>query len=472
MIINAFTTHKTLPAVRDIVFGGKITQNPAVEHRESIFSTTEGQYALKTNVFALHEIKRQGREQFPDAAAEDLKILNDTSYSAPSKRVKWFNPRDCKVYYLLKETAEKDGKIGIRILDEKGKFIKRADIKPKTVVIIDKFKEYPRYFKDGNFILYQVPFIPHGQMVARYAYVNNPFARYILADIGEEENGDKNLCHPMTEIAQKYKDADEINFSWANLLPVEFYEDFRGKNVEEFEKIANNIIKEFGGDEEIYSMFFDMNETAQMLKCIEELSNSGVKVFVSSGNEGRDNFNIILLAKGAQGVGSLNGKGKASSFMSSRQYPLTRHYERGEYEIKETPDGINYTGGCHTDYVCDISKIFKLSNSNAEKHILSSGEFRELLNLKKNKSQEFYKKFALYADEDRIISGGEACKLFNDENTKNYDGIYVTLGEWIPYKVDKKGKLQPYFVSTCGTSYSAPIRAARFALNMSMQDII
>ena len=188
-----------------------------------------------------------------------------------------------------------------------------------------------------------------------------------------------------------------------------------------------------------------MNETAQMLKCIEELSNSGVKVFVSSGNEGRDNFNIILLAKGAQGVGSLNGKGKASSFMSSRQYPLTRHYERGEYEIKETPDGINYTGGCHTDYVCDISK---------------------------NKCQEYTKKFAIYAEDDRMISGGEACKLVHDENTKNYDGIYVTLGEWIPYKVDKKGKLQPYFVSTCGTSYSAPIRAARFALNMSMQDII
>lgn len=469
MFINAFTTKYNFSPINTISFGQK---EPGKPNRKRYFSNAEGKYALRTNIYVMHNIKLRGKSKFPEATQEDLKILTDKSFDAPSKRVKWFNPKDCQVYYLIKQGVDKNGNIQIRILNEKGKFIKNATIRPKTIVIIDKFEDYPRMFTDGEFTLHQVPYIPHGEMVARYAFVNNPFANYIFADITEEAKKDNNLSHATTRLTQKYQGADEVNFSWACFVPIEFYDDFKNKKPGEYAGVAKNIIREFGGEEEIKNIFADIEETAKISQSIAELAKSGTKVFVSSGNHGEDNFNLILLTKNVEGVGSLNNDGKVSDFVSSRKASLTRHFEQGEYKIKPTKDGVNYTSGEHTDYICNLSRIYRLSGKKLKDYEITQEEFKKIMFLKKNNREEFYKLLSKWAEQNRVVSGKMACKLFGDNKTRDYDNLYLTLGEWVPYELDQQGILKPHYLSIQGTSFSTPIRAARHALNLSMDGII
>ena len=85
---------------------------------------------------------------------------------------------------------------------------------------------------------------------------------------------------------------------------------------------------------------------------------------------------------------------------------------------------------------------------------------------------EFYEIFATWIDEKKLLSGRQACQLFLDKNTHQYDDLYVTVGDWITYKINTEGELVPYYLSIYGTSFASPIRAAKYALNEMMKGII
>lgn len=429
-------------------------------------------YTLRTNVFALNSIKRNAQNYYPDATDSDIEILTDTSFEAPSKRVTWFNPKNCKVYNLIKVGINSDGSIRIKILDEKGKFIKTADIEPKTVLIIDKFKEPAYYIRDGNFRIQQTPHIPHGQMVARYAFVNNPFANYIYADIQEEYDKDGNIRCALKKLTEKYKNADEINFSWADIYPNEFYKYFANKNFSSYNEIASKIAKSFEDNDEVKSVFADIEDTAEIVDLVNTLANQGTKIFVSAGNGGKESFNIVLLAKNVEGVGSLDENGQISEFCSSRKGGLTRHFEQGEYIMKAVKDGINYTGGNHCDFKCNLSEIFPLTGKKLSSCRISEKEFKDLIEYKKRGERKFYELFGELADKEKVMSVKQAYTLFNTEYEDNYKQIYLAIGDWTPYKVNSAEELTPCLTKIKGTSFTSPIRAARYALNMSMDGII
>ena len=466
MIINAFIKSR---GANPVYFGKNGTIEKKDPARTSKCKNVD--WSAKTNVYVYHSIKNLHPESFSRAKDKDLEILNDKSYSAPSKRVKWFNPKDCRVYHLIKKSQDDDGKIILRVLDEQGGFLKEAKIVPRTIVIADKFTNEHKIPAAGNFTTTQIPNISHGQMVSRFAFVTNPFARYIFADIGQHGNP----YYVMQKVYEEanIKNIDIVNFSWADLIPVEFYDDFYGKNLNQFPKIAYRIItEEFGGEKEAKEMFCSIEDNTKIIKDINNLTSSGVKVFISAGNSGNGDFNFALLAKDAQGVGALNERGGFSEFNSSRIRRLTAHFEQGEYEIKRTKDGINYTGGDYTDYYCSIDKIFYLSGHKLQRHLIRNEDFNRLMKYKKSQSREFSEFFANLVMKNTVISGRQACKLFNDTQNRAYDDIYVSLGDWIPYKLNMQNELMPYFEKIRGTSYSTPVRAARFALNESMKGII
>ena len=462
MIINAFTRAR---GANPIYFGN----NGKLDTKDSANTSERGKidWSAKTNVYAYHSIKNILPDNFYKARGEDLEILNDKSYRAPSRRAKWFNPKDCKVYYLIKKSQDDDGKIILRVLDQDGEFIKETRILPKTIVIADKFTNNAKAPSIGNFTTRQIPNISHGQMVSRFAFVTNPFARYVFVDIGQDENP----YHAMQKVVKEadVKNVDIVNFSWADLIPVEFYEDFKGKNSSQFPKIAYKIItEEFGGEEEAKEMFCNIEDNAKIIEDINNLTKSGIKVFISAGNSGEGEFNLALLANGVQGVGALNEQGGFSEFNSSRIKMLTPHFERGEYKIKRTKDGINYTGGDYTDYYCNVDKIFYLSGHKLQRHLIKSEDFNKLIKYKKDSSSEFRNYYAYLIGKNTVISGRQACRLFNDAKNRAYDNIVVSLGDWIPYELNLQNELVPHFERIRGTSYSTPIRAARYALNESM----
>lgn len=465
MIINTFIHKNKL----NYVHFGKNNTHKTSSAKASYKNSSS--WALKTNVFAMHEAKKDIKENFRHASKEDYKILTDKSYDAASKRAKWFNPRDCKVYYIIKESQDTNGQINVRILTQSGKFVKNAKIKPKTIVIADKFETEGYAIKDGSFEIQPIPRISHGEMVSRFAFVTNPFANYIHVKIDKETDPFK-IMEKVEKLSQD-ENIDVVNFSWADLMPLEFYEDFKFKKTNNYGKIAQKIIsKEFENDKEAAELFCTINESAKLIEDINKLTKKGIKIFISGGNGGKNSFNMNLLGKKVQGVGSLDKNGHLSTFNSSKNNSLVKHFELGEYKPIETKDGISYTKTGQTDYVCDTQKIFDLKGAIAKEHLIDKNEFKRALKAKKQSSMEFYEIFATWIDEKKLLSGRQACQLFLDKNTHQYDDLYVTVGDWITYKINTEGELVPYYLSIYGTSFASPIRAAKYTLNEMMKGII
>lgn len=105
------------------------------------FSSPEMIMARNLNKIALRDIKVPKIYTFPKATPQDLKRLTSNTVKDSYSRVTWTNPKNGKVYHILKESELSDGNISVRILNEDGSFLKNASIKPKKIIIIDDFEQ-------------------------------------------------------------------------------------------------------------------------------------------------------------------------------------------------------------------------------------------------------------------------------------------------------------------------------------------
>ena len=108
------------------------------------FISPEMQQARKLNQIAIRQIKQPISTNFPKATADDLKRLTSKTLEDSYSRVQWTNPKDGKIYNLLKQGETADGKNIIRILDQDGALVKEVAIKPKESGIIDNFGFMPK----------------------------------------------------------------------------------------------------------------------------------------------------------------------------------------------------------------------------------------------------------------------------------------------------------------------------------------
>ena len=140
------------------------------------FCSVEMLQARTMNKIAVQQSKNPIIRAYTKASSEDLKRLTSETIGDSFARAEWTNPKDGKIYNILKEGETEDGKILVKILDSEGGFIKNAKLTPKTILIPDNYSEILPFYR-----------IPHGDIVLTYARRNNPFAKYVRLSVTNRE---------------------------------------------------------------------------------------------------------------------------------------------------------------------------------------------------------------------------------------------------------------------------------------------
>ncbi len=442
------------------------------------FCTEEMKQARQMNKIAIHQAKAgEVVRTYPKATPQDLKRLTSETIEDSYSRVEWTNPKDGKVYNLLKQGETKDGKVVVRILDKDGAFIKEAELKPKNVVIVDDIIQKENLAFSDKFSLNST----HGDSVQIFMKRNNPFAHYevinncddsFLAKFVLPEDKLEFAIKGLIEKIERGQKIDFINFSWGCEKSIEeliqkYGEDFfKLLKLEQYSTMKSEMMKE-------RNLFVLLNKLNKLSK------EKGIRILNAAGNGGKNSQGLELFFENIEGVGSLNNKGKISEFSASRSSKFTQHYELGEYEITSNPEGINITGIKGTDI--PVSHKYHATKFLGEKVnyvIIPDNLYDKLLatykNFKKNRQlyhKEWSKLFQEYKQK-YLFSVKQAEQIgFSNEKVKcGY--IYIPRG--LVFSADKNGKLIPFISNKdySGTSFSTPIRAAKLALNDMMEGIL
>ncbi len=407
------------------------------------FSSIEMQIAQKMNKIALRQTKAGIQRTFSKATPEDYQRLTSTRIKDAYKRAEWTNPKDGKVYHILKEYVTKNGKIKVRILDAEGAFIKEAELTPKIIAIPDIYNVESKYFG-----------MSHGDIVTTFAKRHNPFARYIPFDVSLMKLHNQTELREIVDYVNKGNRIDYISGSIGRFI--------EGKQPK---------IKEFRLPEEARTIKPELFD-------YEDLSEKGIRILIGSGNakteeemaQGINNV-ILSLQPKAEGVGSISPKnGKISEFSGSRNSELTQHYEVGEVTPTLTKHGINITGLPGTDIKFSNQKYKELAQNplvgkSVDKvkalHIKIETRIKEL---EKAKMDLFAQRLPFTELMEKTKKIDEAIQLNTQRKIKLLNYTYQLI--------QRNGKYEVALPTISGTSISTPIRTAKLALNDMMEGII
>ena len=424
--VNTITS-LTAEAVRDIIparVSETLTELPR-------FSSPEMVMARTLNKIAIKGTKAQKVFNYPKATPQDLKRLTSNTLKDSYSRVTWTNPKDGKIYHILKESELPDGNIAIRILNEDGSFLKNASIKPKKIIVIDDFEQ-------NKMSIYG---ISHGEIVTTFLRRNNPFAQIETINTGLADTMNPEFFKPFKQILQRIKNGEKIDYISCSKGAI------------------------------CYSTGKNMRGKVPQFQPITDVADSGTRVLFASGNSidnptGTAN-QVLLLADKIEGVGSLSPQThKLSNFSSSRNSFFTQHYEVGEHYIRPTEYGANITGLPGTDIVINNPKY----KQEVENNILI-GKNKERV----DKLLEKIKAEIKEVQQKRVglmrgrIDFNELRKLEQRQNTLEQRRVkLVRLMGSTSLENGKYEATEKFF----GTSFSTPIRTAKLALNDMMEGIL
>lgn len=242
---------------------------------------------------------------YPKATPQDLKRLTSETIEDSYSRVEWTNPKDGKVYNLLKQGETEDGKVVVRILNEQGAFIKEAEVVPKKILIADDFDGFG-YLKCS---LINTD-LTHGNLVKRLVKAYNPFAEI---NITNQEN--ENLL----KIIKSGEKIDFINCSFGYT--------FNKSNLQKHTATP-----------------YILGEKDFLFELDKLLPKTKTRIIFSSGNGGENEVSMNLIYDNFEGCGALNSKGKITDFSSSRNSMFTQHYEQGQFKLVAGKYGIIVKG--------------------------------------------------------------------------------------------------------------------------------
>lgn len=405
------------------------------------FSSLEMLQARQMNKLAVKQIKKPVIQTFPKASIQDFKRLTSEKIEDTYSRAKWTNPKDGKIYNLLKTGEAEDGKIKIKILDKDGAFIKEACIKPKNIVIIDCSQAaLPEdVFKPSSYEIPELSKLTHIQAIEIFARRNNPFANYQIIDASYyplEKNifgvMDEDIVLKELKRLEKENNIDYINCSF-------------GQDIKKADKALAN------------------KEAKLIAKELDKLAQNGTRIIMCAGNGCNKALNIqsysgiLLNGKKIEGVGSLSTKGVISDFSGSRSSKYTQHYECGEVLLKSTSCGINITGIPGTDILFqNKNPLLGHTRARIKKFLKNTPNKNDLIKLHGRKNgrrlwKQLCKKYVKYLDNIKQL-------YFPPAINKNDDSVIASLN------LDN--------IQITGTSISTPIRTAKLALNDMMEGII
>ncbi len=403
------------------------------------FCTEEMKTALKMNKNAIRQVKQPLVRNYSAACPEDLKRLTSTSIEDSFSRVEWVNPKDGKLYNILKQGETNNGNVLVRILDESGGFIKEAELTPKVIGIPDNYSDIV-----GSLGL------SHGEMVTTFARRNNPFAKYVPFSITRDE-------------ISNFKELDNVFDYIKNGGKLDYLSCSYGTDVYSKKKLTAEYMK-FFADKQIY----DRLSSQQGTRILSAASNSSPETLSQVNSISN---NILVLNSKVEGVGALSPKtGKISDFSLSRNSNLTQHYELGEFQPTLTKDGINLTGLPGTD----IGFLSKKMQDVATNPLIgkSTDKVKHLLDAINGRLQDIQKEvFGLFGSKrpfPEIMKEKELLEkqklLYTQRSRRIFDYMSQLRVE--------DGKYQVPLEKITGTSLSAPIRVAKLALNDMLEGVI
>lgn len=418
---------QTAEVVRDII-PTKVTKTLTELPR---FSSPEMVMARTLNKIAIKGTKVPKTFTFPEATPQDLKRLTSNTIVDSYSRVTWTNPKDGKIYHILKESELTNGNIAVRILNEDGSFLKNASIKPKKIIVIDDFEQ-------NKSSIYG---LSHGEIVTTFLRRHNPFAQVETINTGCADSMCPEFFEPFKQILQKIKQGEKIDYISCSKGAI------------------------------CYSTGKNMRGKIPQFQPITDVADSGTRVLFASGNSldnPRGTANqVLLLADKVEGVGSLSPqKHKLSDFSSARNSFFTQHYEVGEHYIRPTEYGANITGLSGTDLVITNPKY----KQEVENNILI-GKTKERVDKLLDKIQSEIKEIQI----KRVglmrgrIDFEALRKLEQRQNTLEQRRIkLIQLRNTTKLENGKYEANEKFF----GTSFSTPIRTAKLALTDMLQDVI
>lgn len=434
----------------------KSTVHPAIK---KLFHTKEGQVSRTLNKVAKHKNIPQyfvpkTRQDYPLASPNDIKLLLSESKKSLRKSCTYLTPQNLQEYTIL-ETNRTQNSIAVKILDNKGKLVKVAKIRPFNVVVIDNFTSANTRLASNTMK------VPHGEIVKNLIERNNPFNNYEFIDACKTKDKDiiraEKVFENLLERVEKGEKIDIISCSFATCYLYEQMEaiiskELRNKSMIKQKKILKNFFKNFQKlshkkqvklikenfsditDETTEKIINNVSGTIKQAHCIEKLNKLGVKTFMSAGNSAEiinnkfyDAINLNLLAKGTRGVGALDETGKKiAEYSSSRKSNLTQNYENGTVLIEFRDKGLNITS----------SKGIDIPYNQKTKELL-----REILDLTPNSPE---------------------LKKIDDE-IYQYKDVYL-------YRCDND--FTPYVIQITGTSWATPRRVAEYTKYKQFQNLL
>lgn len=299
------------------------------------FSPPEMIEARKMNKIALRDIDCFYDKSFKNATYKDYLVLKDNTVESNFTRVRWVNPRDNKAYFLLKDGESDDGIQNIRILDSTGRFIKNAAIKKKTIIVFEL--DTDKKFQNINNV-------SHSDLTSIFIRRFNPFADIKICLWKEKFDIGKNLLNLIDDSV--------------SAISCAFSADVAVNKLSICQKLYNRI---FHKSSKVNPK--KLSNELESLLCSDERKlgdiPSHIRIFMASGNDGKNAYNKYLALNRVEGVGSLSDKKKISDFSGSRNSYFTQHYEKGEFPIIQFPEGFMFTGTGDIDIPCKTDK-FKL----------------------------------------------------------------------------------------------------------------
>lgn len=403
------------------------------------FSSYEMKQARIMNRISHQQIKNPIERIYNKATKQDLKRLTSKTIEDSYSRAEQTNPKDGKVYNLLKTKEHPNGNITIRILDQDGAFIKEAVITPKTILIPDDFSEKGDLFD-----------LTHGEEVLTFAKRNNPFAKYIKLPISKEERYSNKTTEIISQYLKQNNDVDYISLS-------------SGIEISCIHKIKSGMNTQATNSPFDFDSFINPNQ----------------RILISAGN-GRPETkgHIEQLANAylchnqkVEGVGALNSyNGKIADYSQSTNSQLTQHYELGEFTPRLTKYGLNITGLPGTDIPLPEKFIEKYRKNpllgqsiQRVQHLLTT--------IDQNITHIKNKQIKILKEEKNIFKSlQEYLKL--EKQKIAYKSRKLKIQYYITQflRIDDEYNVAIPIIS--GTSFTAPIRTAKLALNDMMENII
>jgi len=209
-----------------------------------------------------------------------------------------------------------------------------------------------------------IPDLSHGDTISRIVKSFYPDIKIQELKIKNNKDGSFNMTEPILRLKElanaidNEEKIDAVNISLGQEIEINTLRECTGlpldrENLKDYKTQIRNWLKNPsipfapkaildlqhpGKSDRLIQEFKVFN---QAIEAIEQITNKGIPVYISAGNEGSEYFNILALAERSIPIGAQDSKGIKESFSADNS--LINRFEQGIYNISPITDKNNLT---------------------------------------------------------------------------------------------------------------------------------